>query len=113
MYKIDVQDRQPRAQSNYSLRKQGLIPAIYYHHNEESIPLSIKSIDFKKFLTSHKSLLSLSNGKMAILKSIDHDMHGQIIHLNLEGVVHGETFHKKIPLHLAFDEEAAPWKKKD
>lgn len=108
MYKLDVSSRNVN-DSTKKLRKSGVIPAVYYHKGEESIVLSVKASDFHKAIQSHDSVLKLSNNKMAIVKSVDRDpVSHQVLHVNFEGVVAGETFTKVVPVRLVHDEKT-PW----
>lgn len=111
MYKLEVFSRNLASKSNSRLRQEGLIPAVYYHHGESSIPISVSAKELEKMFKAHDSVINLSNGKLAIVKEVNRDAFGSIVHLNFEGVVAGEKFHKKIPLKVFFDEELAGWAK--
>lgn len=107
MFKLNVTPRNSTAQSNYSLRKQGLIPAVYFHKGEASEPLTVTLKDLNRALSSHDPIIQLSNNKMAIIKEVQlHTVTSKIVHVSMQGVVAGEKFHKEIPVQCTHDENA-------
>lgn len=110
MFQLEVSPKNQNV-SNTALRKSGLIPAVYFHKNEQSVPLMIKMSDLNKLSQSHDPVIALSNGKMAIVKEIQiSPVTSKVLHVSLQGVVSGEKFHKDVAL-VFVNAENAKWKK--
>jgi large subunit ribosomal protein L25 len=110
MFMLEVSPKN-QSVSNVALRKSGLIPAVYFHKNEPSVSLMVKLSDFLKLSHSHNPVITLSNGKMAVLKEVQIDpVSSKVLHLSLQGVVSGEKFHKDIPL-VFVNAEDSKWQK--
>lgn len=111
MFSLKVETRDANAQSNNSLRKVGLVPAVYYHKGEPSEALKISLTELKKAMSSHEAVIQLSNKKMAIVKEIQRDpVSSKIVHVSLQGVVAGEKFHKSVPIVCAHEDDCS-WQK--
>lgn len=90
--------------SNNKLRKNGIIPAVYYHKGEESVSLQLLKKDLSKVMQAHERIVELSNGKMAIIKEVQKDpVSNKILHVSFEGVVKGEKFTAEVPLEVVFE----------
>ena len=110
-FTLKIENRKLKEKSNNQLRKNGFIPAVYYHKNKENIILKTSLKELKKALNSREPIIKLSNGKLAIIKEIQKDPVSQkILHISFEGVVKGEKFNQKVPLLLKYDENCQ-WKK--
>lgn len=107
---LKVENRK-KNESCHKLRKNGDIPAVYYHGGEESLNLKFKLNDYIKALKESGSLLELSNGKRAIVKEVQKDpVSAKVLHISLQGVKKGETFVKSVKIKLEHDENC-PWVK--
>lgn len=103
MHKLSVTERDPKVSCS-SLRKNGLVPMVYYHHGEKSVALQATKSDLNRALTSHKTVWTLSTGQNVVVKEVQKDpVSNKVVHVSLEGVVKGEKFHKTIPVRLTFD----------
>jgi large subunit ribosomal protein L25 len=99
--------------SNNKLRKQGIIPSVYYYKNQENSIIQILKKDLIKALNSHERVFKLSNGKLAIIKEIQKDPVTQkILHVSFEGVVKGKSFSVNIPIEIVYSGKPL-WKQED
>lgn len=89
---------------NRQLKKQGLIPGVYYHHGDENIHFFVKENDLRPLVytsETHVVDLILSNGvkKQAVAKSFQFDpVTDRPIHVDLQGVVKGEKITVDVPV---------------
>lgn len=108
--KLKVEERHVSTESNYQLRKSGVIPAVYYYKDEDSSPLKVSNVDMLKALKSHEPVIELSNGKLAVVKEVQRDpVSHKLLHVSFEGVVKGQKFVSEVNLEVVH-EEKAPWK---
>lgn len=108
MFKLNVTSRKAGSESNSSLRRKGIIPAVYFHKGDQSESLSISAKDLSRALSSHEPVIQLSNKKMAIVKEIQVDpISGKVLHVSMQGVIAGESFQKEVPVVCTHDENAA------
>lgn len=108
--KLNVEERHVLTESNYKLRKSGIVPAVYYFKEEDSSPLKINNVDILKILKSHEPVVELSNGKLAVVKEVQRDpISHKLLHVSFEGVVKGQKFVSEVNLEVVHDEKT-PWK---
>ena len=103
MLKIEPRDL---SKSTHKLRKEGIIPAVYFIKNEESESIQFKHSDYLKTLQEGDSVIKLSNDKLAIVKEVQTEpVSGKLLHVSLQGVVKGEKFTQDVKLVLTHDEK--------
>lgn len=92
------------------LRKEGLIPAVFYGHKAESLALSLNPIELKKILNSgsgRNTLLSLNfegkkeKNRVALLKDLQlSPIKREYLHVDLYEVLMDEKITSRIPIHF-------------
>jgi large subunit ribosomal protein L25 len=87
------------------LRKEGKIPAIFYAHNEDSIPISVDAITIQRLLSHEVNILNVifPDGKTrkSIIRDIQRDpTTDSIIHLDILGIKLDEKIRITIPIIL-------------
>jgi large subunit ribosomal protein L25 len=86
------------------LRREGKIPAVYYHHHEKPIHLAVDLKELRNALHSGAHIFDLSLGKKshkAILRDLQHDpLTDEIIHADFMGVALDEFITIKVPVHI-------------
>jgi large subunit ribosomal protein L25 len=106
--KLEVSER--KDESTKKLRRDGVIPCVYYHKGEESVKLSVKVDDLKRVLGSKEPVVTFSNGKQSVVKEVQRDpVSRALFHVSFEGVVAGETLHQEVDVVLKSDEKCG-WK---
>jgi large subunit ribosomal protein L25 len=94
------------------LRKQGMIPAVFYGAGEETIPLAVRLSDLRKTFSTPESRRSiftlvikgLGDGevrKTAILKEVQRDtLKDQLLHVDFQGVKLEEEIYMEVPIEI-------------
>jgi len=86
------------------MRRVGMVPAVYYHHNEKPVALSLKLDELKAALHSSTHIYDLSidkKGHKCIVRSVQFDpISEEIIHADFMGVSLEETVTVNIPIHV-------------
>jgi large subunit ribosomal protein L25 len=95
------------------LRRTGLVPAVIYGHNKQTIPLSIRAKEFDMvYSTSGSStLISLEIEDKKQIKVLIHGVQlnpvkGSVLHVDFYQVNLKEKIRTTIPLHLVGESEA-------
>lgn len=105
VYKLssELRNRGKKSEIN-NLRNEGKVPAIYYYHREEPVPITVDSHDLKMALHSGAHIIELQMGtKMhkCILRELQHDpISEEIIHADFMGISLKEDITVEIPIHL-------------
>jgi len=94
------------------LRREGFVPAIFYGHREEPIPLAVRLSDLRRVISSRKGkggFLTLkiegmkkrSLKKTVLLKEVQIDpLTDAYLHVDFQGVVMDEEIYVEVPIHL-------------
>jgi|YelNatPaOPRAMG01_1025707.scaffolds.fasta_scaffold12835_6 large subunit ribosomal protein L25 len=94
------------------LRKQGMIPAVFYGAGEETIPLAVRLSDLRKTFSTperRRSIFTLvikglGDGevrKTAILKEVQRDtLKDQLLHVDFQGVKLEEEIYMEVPIEI-------------
>ncbi len=86
------------------LRRAGRIPAVYYIHGEESVPVSIDGKEFRDVLGADSSIIDLSVGRKklkCVVRDIQwHPVSSVPLHVDFLGVKLTEKLTVTIPVHL-------------
>jgi len=90
---------------NKRLRKQGLIPAVFYGHGEEPLSLMVEEKQLRKILSIETGIINLDFGdgqrKKCLLRDIQyHPVKGDLLHVDFMGVKLTEKITTKVPIHL-------------
>ena len=108
-HKIDINKRESLGKKGVKqLRREGMIPGIYYSPNSESsTPIVISQGDFHEAVKSGARIFNISVGEKkqnVLFKSVQyHPVTDQVLHIDLYGIRMDRTVNIKIPVHLIGD----------
>ena len=108
-HKIDINKRESLGKKGVKqLRKEGMIPGIYYSPNSESsTPIVITRGDFNDAVKSGARIFNISVGKNkqnVLFKSVQyHPVTDEVLHIDLYGIRMDRAVNIKIPVHLVGD----------
>lgn len=108
-HKIDINKRDSLGKKGVKqLRKQGMIPGIYYSPNSESsTPIVISQGDFHEAVKSGARIFNIAVGdkkQNVLFKSVQyHPVTEEVLHIDLYGVRMDRAVNIKIPVHLLGD----------
>jgi large subunit ribosomal protein L25 len=103
---VEAQVRKDKAKNAKTLRKEGLIPGIFYGHGEENIPIQTTLADLRPIVytsDTHIVSLKLDNGetKTCIVRDIQFDpITDRILHFDLLALRADEKVTMEIPILL-------------
>ncbi len=88
-----------------SLRREGKVPGIYYHHGEESIPVAVDAKALRTVAHAESSLIDLefSDGRKAkcVIREVQRDpVRGEFLHVDLMGIRLAESVTVEVPVHV-------------
>lgn len=104
---LQVKRREAGRSAARAMRRQGIVPGVYYFHGEESIALSAHELALRPLIytsETHIIRLAFDNGdeKRCILKDIDFDpITDRPVHFDLQGVAAGEKIRTEVPVVLS------------
>lgn len=104
---LQAQRRQPGRSNARALRRQSMVPGVFYFHGEESIPLAAHELALRPLIQtseSHLINLTLDDGveKLCILKDMTFDpITDRPTHFDLMGVAAGESIRVSVPVVLS------------
>ena len=108
-HKIDINKRKSLGKKGVKqLRREGMIPGIYYSPNSESsTPIVISQGDFNEAVKSGARIFNISVGEKkqnVLFKSVQyHPVTDQVLHIDLYGIRMDRAVNIKIPVHLIGD----------
>ena len=108
-HKIDINKRESFGKKGVKkLRREGMIPGIYYSPNSESsTPIVISQGDFHEAVKSGARIFNISVGEKkqnVLFKSVQyHPVTDQVLHIDLYGIRMDRAVNIKIPVHLIGD----------
>ena len=108
-HKIDINQRESLGKKGVKqLRREGMIPGIYYSPNSESsTPIVISQGDFHEAVKSGARIFNISVGEEkqnVLFKSVQyHPVTDQVLHIDLYGIRMDRAVNIKIPVHLIGD----------
>ncbi len=87
------------------LRRNGRVPAVYYFHGEEPLPLSVDNKELRSVIHSDASLVDLNlpgkSGTTCVIREIQWDpINGEPLHIDFMGINLKEKVTVSIPVHL-------------
>ena len=103
---LAARKREPGRSTCRSLRRQGIIPGIYYFHGEEGIPFAVEELALRPLINtseSHLVNLTFEDGveKLCILKDMTFDpITDRPVHFDLLGVATDEVVRVEVPVSL-------------
>jgi len=103
---LNVKRRAPGRSAARIMRRQGIVPGIYYYHGEEPISISATELSLRPLIEtseSHLIRIKLDDGgeKTCILKAIDfHPITDRPVHFDLQGVAANESIRVEVPIAL-------------
>ena len=108
-HKIDISKRESLGKKGVKqLRREGMIPGIYYSPNSErSTPIVISQGDFNEAVKSGARVFNISveeKKQNVLFKSVQyHPVTDQVLHIDLYGIRMDRAVNIKIPVHLIGD----------
>ena len=108
-HKIDINKRESLGKKGVKqLRREGMIPGIYYSPNSErSTPIVISQGDFHEAVKSGARIFNIYVGEKkqnVLFKSVQyHPVTDQVLHIDLYGIRMDRAVNIKIPVHLIGD----------
>ena len=108
-HKIDINKRESLGKKGVKqLRREGMIPGIYYSPNSESsTPIVVSQGDFHEAVKSGARIFNISVGEKkqnVLFKSVQyHPVTDEVLHIDLYGIRMDRAVNIKIPVHLIGD----------
>ena len=108
-HKIDINKRESLGKKGVKqLRREGMIPGIYYSPNSESsTPIVISQGDFHEAVKSGARIFNISVGEKkqnVLFKSVQYNpVTDEVLHIDLYGIRMDRAVNIKIPVHLIGD----------
>lgn len=103
---LSAQRREAGRSNARVLRRQGIVPGVYYYHGEEPIPVAATELALRPLIytaESHVVRLRLDDGveKTCVLKDISfHPLSDRPTHFDLQGVAADEKIRVEVPVAL-------------
>jgi large subunit ribosomal protein L25 len=103
---LEARRREPGRSNARSLRRQSVVPGIYYFHGEEPIAISVAELSLRPLIyttESHLVKMKLDDGseKACVLKDICFDpITDRPTHFDLQGVSANVMMHVEVPVTL-------------
>ncbi len=105
--KLQADPRTPGRSNARALRREGVVPGVYYHHGDDPISVGVEILALRPLITStesHLVTLVVSDGteKLCILKEVIYDpITDRPVHFDLMGVAAGEMM--KVSISIVLD----------
>ena len=102
---LQVKERNSGKRDVKLIRKQKMVPGIFYTAKEPSLPIAIAEVELRKTLARKSALITLQmpdgNERECVVREIQRDpVWGNIIHIDLLGITRGQKITVTVPLHL-------------
>ena len=103
---LQAQRRQPGRSAARAMRRQSVVPGIFYFHGEEPIAVAAHELALRPLIRtseSHLVRMRLDDGveKTCILKDISFDpITDRPVHFDLQGVAADEAIAVEVPVNL-------------
>ena len=104
---LKVKTRGTGKHSNKQVRKNGLVPGIFYIKGDEAIPIATDPLSLRPIVyTSETKIVNLevegqAEPKECILKEVSfHPVTDKILHFDLHGVTRGQLMNFEVPVNL-------------
>ena len=104
---LTAEERSVTGKQVKRLRQQGLVPAVLYGHNVESVPVQVKRDDLVQLIRmgGRTAIVHLKMGRKRPISVAIKGMHvdplsGQLLHVDFYRVAAGEKLKMQVPLHF-------------
>ncbi len=104
---LKAEERSVTGKQVKRLRQQGLVPAVLYGHNVESVPVQVKRDELAQLLRrgGRAAIVELKMGRkrpisVAIKGMHIHPLSGELLHVDFYRVAAGEKLKMQVPLHF-------------
>ena len=102
---LNAQGRSIGKSENKRIRKQKLVPGIFYTSQEASIPIAFGEVELNKLLAHKPALIVLKmpdgNDRECVVRAVQRDpLWGNILHIDFMGITRGQKITLTVPLHL-------------
>ena len=93
-------------QSAKALRKNGSIPAVYYTHGEEAVPVTVDEKALNALLQTETNVIDLSIGNekqknKCVMREIQWEpVNGSVLHVDFMGINVDEKVTVSVPIHI-------------
>jgi large subunit ribosomal protein L25 len=87
-------------------RREGLVPGVFYLHNEKNIPIEVRTLDLRPLIytaETHIVDLRLNDGtnEKCVLREVQFDpVTDKVVHFDLQGLVMTEKIRVEVPIVL-------------
>ena len=102
---LNAQERSIGKSEIKHVRKQKLVPGIFYVSQEQSIPIALAELELNKLLAHKPALIVLKmpdgNDRECVVRDVQRDpLWGNILHIDFMGITRGQKITLTVPLHL-------------
>ncbi len=102
---LNAQERGSGKSELKHLRKQKLVPGIFYTSQEQSVPIAFAEVELNKLLAHKPALILLKmpdgNDRECVVRAVQRDpLWGNILHIDFMGITRGQKVTLTVPLHL-------------
>lgn len=104
---LKVKKREPVKNGAKKMRREGLVPGIYYIHGNDSIPIQTDPMSLRNIVYTHTTrIINLeiegdSENRECVLKDVNFDpVTDKIVHFDLMGIKQDEMVTVEIPINL-------------
>jgi large subunit ribosomal protein L25 len=102
---LNAMARESGKKQNKQIRKQKMIPGIFYTASEPAVPVAFGELELSKTLAGESALIMLKmpdgNERECVVREIQRDpVWGNILHIDLMGISRGQKLTTTVPLHL-------------
>ncbi len=101
---LTVREKQGTLQAK-KIRRQGLVPGIFYFHGKESIPFTVVSKELQATLGQESALIDIhfssGDNRKCVVREVQFDpITHAILHIDLMGIKLDEKITVSVPVHL-------------
>ncbi len=102
---LNAQERGSGKSELKLLRKQKLVPGIFYTSQEQSIPIAFAEVELNKLLAHKPALILLKmpdgNDRECVVRAVQRDpLWGNILHIDFMGITRGQKVTLTVPVRL-------------
>jgi large subunit ribosomal protein L25 len=102
---LHAKEREIGKSKTKQVRKQKMIPGIFYVTREQAVPIAFEELELKKTLSEDSALIRLmmpdGQERECVVREIQRDpVWGNIIHIDFMGIIRGLKLTATVPLHL-------------
>ena len=102
---LNAQERGSGKSELKLLRKQKLVPGIFYTSQEQSVPIALAEVELNKLLAHKPALILLKmpdgNDRECVVRAVQRDpLWGNILHIDFMGITRGQKVTLTVPVRL-------------